>query len=72
VINNYRYLKGEGFERYYFSKGWGFPNWIGFSQWFKKGFGVYPDQMYPGILVKLARMPKRVRDLFILPELMKT
>jgi len=32
---------------------------------------VYPDQMYPGILAKLARMSKVERDEIILPELMK-
>ena len=34
-------------------------------------FGVYPDQKYPGMLVKLAGMPKTVRDMIILPELVR-
>ena len=53
------YLSGEGFERYYFSKGWVFPGWIGFSQWIKKEFGVYPPRE---ILVELGRMSKAVRE----------
>jgi hypothetical protein len=53
------------------SAGWVFPSWVSWSRWFKGNYGVYPDQMYPGILAKLARMPKSVRDKIILPELMK-
>ncbi len=50
---------GEGFERCYFSKGWVFPGWIGFSQWFKKEVGVYaPREM----LVGLGKMSKEERD----------
>ena len=54
-----RYLSGEGFERYYFSKGWVFSGWIGFSQWFKKEFGTYPPRE---MLVELARMNKTDRE----------
>jgi hypothetical protein len=53
------------------SAGWVFPGWILWSRWFKRNYGVYPEQKYPGILVKLARMRKNVRDKLILPELMK-
>jgi len=53
------YLSGEGFERYYFSKGWVFPGWIGFSQWFKKEFGIYPPRE---LLVALAKMSKEERE----------
>jgi hypothetical protein len=41
------------------------------SERFKQHYGVYPDQMYPGILAKLARMPKSERDEIIMPELMR-
>ena len=50
-----KYLSGEDFERYYFSKGWVFPGWIGFSQWIKKEFGAYPKKEK---LVELRRMSK--------------
>jgi hypothetical protein len=48
-----------------------FKGWVSWSKWFKEHYGVYPDQKYPGILEKLARMSKRVRDEIIIPELMK-
>jgi hypothetical protein len=54
-----RYLGGEGFERYYFSKGWVFPGWIGFSQWVRKQFGAYPKRE---VLVGLGRMSKADRE----------
>ena len=53
------YLSGEGFERYYFSKGLVFPGWIGFSQWIKKEFGAYPKREK---LVELGRMKKEERE----------
>jgi len=52
-------LTGEGFERYYFSKGWVFSGWIGFSQWTKKEFGAYPKRE---VLVELGRMSKAERE----------
>jgi len=58
-----KYLSGEDFERYYFSKDWVFPGWIGFSQWFKKEFGVYPPRE---MLVELANMRKAEREEHIL------
>lgn len=36
-----------------------FPGWIGFSQWFKKEFGVYPPRE---MLVELGRMSKAERE----------
>ena len=54
-----KYLSGEDFERYYFSKGWVFPGWIGFSQWFKKEFGLYPPRE---MLVEIAKMSKAERE----------
>ena len=40
-------------------------------EWFKQHYGVYPDQMYPGVLAKLSRLSKVERDEVIVPELMK-
>ena len=54
-----KYLSGEDFERYYFSKGWVFSGWIGFSQWFKKEFGSYPPRE---MLVEMARMSRVERE----------
>jgi hypothetical protein len=54
-----KYLSKGDFERYYFSGGWVFPGWIGFSQWFKKEFGVYPPRE---MLVELGRMSKAERQ----------
>jgi hypothetical protein len=53
------YLSGEGFEGYYFSKGWVFTGWIGFSQWIKKEFGDYPQRE---LLIDLGRMSKAERE----------
>ena len=54
-----KYLSGEDFERYYFSKGWVFPGWIGFSQWFKKEFAVYPPRE---MLIEIAKTSKIERE----------
>ena len=54
-----KYLSGEDFERYYFSKNWVFPGWIGFSQWFKREFGDYPPRE---ILVGFTKMGKADRE----------
>jgi len=54
-----KYLSGEDFERYYFSKGWVFPGWIGFSQWYEKEFGIYPPRE---MLVEIAKMSKAERE----------
>jgi len=58
-----KYLSKEDFERYYFSGGWVFPGWIGFSQWFKEEFGAYPKRE---ALVQLARMSKAGREEHVL------
>ncbi len=70
-IGKYLNMQLYHVRKYIMSAGWVFPGWVSWSRWFKQHYGVYPDQMYPGILVKLARMPKSVRDKIILPELMK-
>jgi len=54
-----KYLSKEDFERYYFSKGWVFPGWIGFSQWFRQEFAVYPPRE---MLVELGKMSKDGRE----------
>jgi hypothetical protein len=54
-----KYLSTEDFERYYASGGWVFPSWIGFSQWFKKEFGVYPPRE---TLIELGKMSKLERE----------
>ena len=70
-IGNYINMQSYHVRKYIMSAGWVFKGWISWSKWFKQQYGVYPDQMYPGILAKLARMPKRVRDEIILPEVVK-
>jgi hypothetical protein len=54
-----KYLSKADFERYYFSGGWVFTGWIGFSQWFKKEFSIYPPRE---MLVNLGRMSKEERE----------
>jgi hypothetical protein len=70
-IGKYLHMQSYHVRKYIMSAGWVFPGWVSWSQWYRRNYGIYPDQKYPGILVKLARMSKRVRDEIILPELMK-
>jgi len=70
-ISNYLNMQSYRVRKYIMSAGWVFKGWISWLRWFKKHYGVYPDQMYPGILTKLARMSKVERDDIIIPELMK-
>jgi hypothetical protein len=70
-IGKYLHMQSYRVRKYIMSAGWVFKGWISWSLWFKRHYGVYPDQKYPGILAKLARVSKRVRDEIILPELMK-
>jgi hypothetical protein len=70
-IGNYLNMQSYRVSKYIMSAGWVFKGWISWSKWFKRNYGVYPDQMYPGVLAKLARMPRSERDEIILPELMK-
>jgi len=69
-IGSYLNMQSYHVHKYIMSAGWVFPGWVPWSRWFKRNYGVYPDQMYPGILAKLSRMPKSERDEIILPELM--
>lgn len=70
-IGNYLNTQSYHVRKYIMSAGWVFKGWVSWSKWFKKHYGVYPDQMYPGILAKLSRMSKSERDEIIIPELMK-
>ena len=70
-IGSYLNMQSYRVRKYIMSAGWVFPGWVSWSKWFKRHYGVYPDQKYPGILVKLARVSKRMRDEIIMPELMK-
>ncbi|HUW47084.1 MAG TPA: hypothetical protein VMW50_15010 [Dehalococcoidia bacterium] len=70
-IGKYLHMQSYHVRKYIMSAGWVFPGWVSWSRWFKRNYGVYPDQKFPGILAKLARMSKSARDKIILPELMK-
>jgi hypothetical protein len=70
-IRTYLHVQSYHVRKHIMSAGWVFPGWVSWSRWFKRRYGAYPDQKYPGILVKLARMPKSVRDKIILREPMK-
>jgi len=70
-IGSYMNMQSYRVKKYIMSAGWVFKGWIAWSKWFKKHYGVYPDQMYPGILANLSRMSKSERDEIIIPELMK-
>jgi hypothetical protein len=70
-IGKYLHMQSYHVRKYIMSAGWVFPGLVCWSRWFKNNYGVYPDQMYPRVLAKLGRMPKSVRDMIILPELMK-
>jgi hypothetical protein len=70
-IGKYLHMQSYHVHKYIMSKGWVFLGWVSWSQWYKRNYGVYPDQQYPGILAKLSRMSKSERDAIILPELMK-
>jgi hypothetical protein len=58
-IGNYLNTQSYRVRKYIMSAGWVFPGWIGFSQWFKKEFGIYPPRE---MLVELAKMSKGERQ----------
>ncbi|HUX48163.1 MAG TPA: hypothetical protein VMV76_03160 [Dehalococcoidia bacterium] len=70
-IGNYLNSQSYRMKKYIMSAGWVFPGWIAWSKWFKKNYGVYPDEMYAGVLAKLSRLSKVERDEIIMPELIK-
>jgi len=61
-IGKYLHMQSYRVRKYIMSAGWVFPGWVSWSKRFKRTYDDYPDDLYPGILAKLARMPKRVRD----------
>ena len=61
-IGNYLNMQSYHVRKYIMSAGWVFKGWVSWSKRFRRKYGVYPDEMYPGILVKLARMSKSERD----------
>ena len=65
-IGKYLNMQSYHVRKYIMSAGWVFKGWVSWSKWFKRHYGVYPDQKYPGILVKLARMSKSERDEIIM------
>ena len=69
-IGNYLNMQSYRVKKYIMSAGWVFPGWVSWSKRFKRKYGDYPDEMYPGILVKLARTCKRERD-EVMKKLMK-
>jgi hypothetical protein len=58
-IGNYLNMQSYHVRKYIMSAGWVFTGWIGFSQWFKKEFGIYPQRE---MLVELAKMSKAERE----------
>ncbi|MGB6872753.1 MAG: hypothetical protein WBE46_01190 [Dehalococcoidia bacterium] len=61
-IGNYVNMQSYRVRKYIMSADWVFKGWVSWSKRFKRKYGDYPEQMYPGILAKLARMTKRKRD----------
>ena len=70
-MGGYLNMQSYRVRKYIMSGGWVFPGWVSWSKRFKRKYGDYPDQMYPGILAKLGRMSKSERDEIIIPELMQ-
>jgi hypothetical protein len=58
-MGGYLNMQSYRVRKYIMSAGWVFPGWIGFSQWFKKEFGIYPPRE---MLVELGRMSKEERE----------
>jgi hypothetical protein len=61
-MGGYLNMQSYRVRKHIMSAGWVFPGWVSWSRWSKRNYGVYPDEMYPGILAKLAGMCKRERD----------
>jgi hypothetical protein len=58
-IGNYLNTQSYRVRKYIMSAGWVFTGWIGFSQWFKKEFGIYPQRE---MLVELRKMSNEERE----------
>lgn len=61
-IGKYLHMQSYHVRKYIMSAGWVFQGWVSWSKRFRRKNGVYPDEMYPGILAKLASMSKSERD----------
>jgi hypothetical protein len=61
-MGKYLHMQSYRVRKYIMSAGWVFPGWVSWSKRFRRKNGVYPDEMYPGILGKLASMSKSERD----------
>jgi hypothetical protein len=61
-MGKYLHMQSYHVRKYIMSAGWVFPGWVSWSKRFRRKNGVYPDEMYPGILKKLASMSKSERD----------
>jgi len=61
-MGKYLHMQSYRLRKYIMSAGWVFPGWVSWSKRFRRKHGDYPDEMYPGILAKLARMSKSERD----------
>jgi hypothetical protein len=70
-IGSYLNRQSYHVRKYIMTAGWVFRGWVSWSRWFKSNYGVFPDEKYPGIIVKLGRMPRSTREQIIMPELMK-
>lgn len=69
-VGNYLNMQSYRVKKYIMSADWVFKGWISWSKSFKRKYGDYPEQMYPGMLAKLGRMSKSERD-EIMTKLMK-
>lgn len=58
-IGKYLHMQSHHVRKYIMSAGWVFLGWIGFSQWIKKEFGIYPIRE---MLVELGKMSKTERE----------
>ena len=61
-MGKYLHMQSYRLRKYIMSAGWVFTGWVSWSKRFRRKNGVYPDEMYPGILGKLARMSRSERD----------
>jgi len=61
-MGKYLHMQSYRLRKYIMSAGWVFPGWVSWSKRFRRKNGVYPDEMYPGILGKLGSMFKSERN----------
>jgi hypothetical protein len=58
-VDNYLNTQSYHVRKYIMTAGWVFPGWVGFSQWVRKKFGIYPARE---MLIELGRMSKANRE----------